>query len=139
MGWKVVENPSATSKASVPADGVLVSNRAAMKGSRYIVLKFGAEVARRCGFTHEKQACAVMVGTGPEAGKVAVATDTSAGKFIAKKVKGGIYQVTISARAAEGLFKLDFPAFARTVAIIPAGVGNPVTFTFGVDDAMLAG
>lgn len=139
MGWKKIENPSPAAARALPPDGVAVGTRKAPGGSRYITIKVGADLARRAAFTQAKQRCSILVGTGPEAGQLCIASDASGGAFLVKRDKKGAYMATISALGAAGLFTLDFEAFTAVAAIIPAGVGSPVSFTFPVPDKMLAG
>lgn len=79
-----------------------------------------------------------MVGSGSEAGQLAVALDDALGKFTAKRRKDGRYEITVtSAAAVAGGFNLTFPPFERKARIVPMGTG-PSVITFAAGDEFLS-
>lgn len=135
MTWTKLDNPK-PGASSLAKDAVKVVARAAMKNSRFIIMKIGETAAQRGSFRAEKHKCHVMIGSGEDAGKLAIVLDDSAGKFEAKRKKDGRYELTIRASAAEGKFNLTFPPFERTA--VAFGVGNgPAAITFPAGDGFL--
>ena len=127
----------------VPVMGVAVAARrlGTRKGGeiRYIKLQIGAQLAKAISLVQPACNVRLLFGTGPDAGMVQVSVDNAAGKFAAKRQKSGAYALTINAATADGLFALNFPAFAhdRIEAIRPDN-GKPPHFVFRASDQMLA-
>lgn len=131
MGWEKLSNPKPTA-SSIPATHVKVLARSAIKGDRrYIQIKLGHELCRKAGLHKDSHQCHLMLGTGDERAKLAIALDDAGGAFTAKKRANGRYDITISGAAADGRFQLQFPPFERDAAIVPMN-GSPPIITFGV-------
>jgi hypothetical protein len=146
MSWETIERvkPAYVPKVTVPADGVAVSVRRLGGGGskpeiRYIALKVGPKLASAARFTQLPQMVRLMFGAGADAGKIAVVIDQEAGKFAAKRQKNGSWQISLSARDAEGLFSLAFEPFeVKGIEAIRPENGKPPMFAFRASDAMLA-
>jgi len=104
----------------------------------YIAICIGKDLARAVKFAVPLQKVRLMFGTGEDAGKIAVAAD-EAGRFEARAQKNGSYTLSVNPASAEGLFRLDFPAFKeeRCEALRPEN-GQPPKFIFKASAEMLA-
>lgn len=79
-----------------------------------------------------------MVGSGSDAGKVALAVDATTGPFLAKRQKSGAYLIAVNRQSADGRFSLSFSAFSRKgLEVIRPANGQPVMTAIQVDAAML--
>lgn len=144
MSWEAIDNlrPAAAASAKVPPDGVRVGVRAVgVKGGRtvrWIGITVGAALAKGLSLVQPEIRVRLLMGGGEDHGKLRLAVDATAGNFLARRQKSGAYLIAINAASAEGLFSLDFPAFARArlEAIRPQN-GQPVFTVFAVDPAML--
>lgn len=138
-----VIKPKAAGAPTVPVDGVMVrACRVARRNggglTRYIRLAIGSKLARSISLTQPEHGVRLLFGTGTDAGKLQLSVDNEAGKFRAKRNKGGGYFLTINAATAEGMFALDFPAFTRTgVEALRPQNGQPPHFVFKAADEML--
>lgn len=138
MGFAKLENPTPSASKLGPLEVAVVA-RGGMKGSRYIVVKIGSEAARKAGFARDKHKCHLMVGDGDDRGKVAISIDDTQGKFAVKRTKAGFYQMTVTSRAATGIFSLEFPPFSRDASVISAGQTGPLVIIFEATADFLKG
>lgn len=147
MSWETIEALGPPKAAAVPPRGIRVTVRAGRPPTRsggfgartrFIMIAVGEELAKAVAFHLDVQPVRLMFGAGGDAGKIAVSADM-AGKFRAKRARAGFYNITINQRTADGLFSLDFPAFAedRCEAIRPEN-GQPPKFIFKASAEMLA-
>jgi hypothetical protein len=139
MAFTDLDN-TAPPKTDVPASGIVIGSRACGRGdkkTRYIAMLIGPMCAKAINFHLDQQQIAVRVGTGSDAGKLAVVVDAK-GKFQAKRQKAGHYLVTITAgAAAHGNFKVEFDRFVIEKArVVPATGGQPPMVVIPLPDAM---
>lgn len=133
MGWERLDNPKPNA-SSIGRNVVRVAARSAMKGSRFITVKIGAHAAALGSFSRPEHKCHIMMGKGEEKGQLAIALDDSGGQFTAKRKKCGRYEITVTARAADGRFNMEFPPFEREAKMVPMGSGpSIITVTAGAD------
>lgn len=144
MAFENIEciNPSAHVKA-IPEDGVRVAARALKKKggdgvTRYIRVTIGAALARQLSLTGDEHGLMVLFGRDNDAGKIKLSVDNTAGKFRAKRAKGGSYAFTINAATAEGLFALEFETFDRPhLEAVKPEAGGPRHTVFMASRGML--
>ncbi|RDV06406.1 hypothetical protein DXH95_02985 [Sphingorhabdus pulchriflava] len=106
--------------------------------AQYIRLQIGRDLARKISLSQAAHRVRLLFGTGSDAGKLQLSVDNEAGNFAVKRNKSGGYSLTINSQTADGLFSLQFPAFAveRCEAIRPEN-GKPPHFVFNASDEML--
>jgi len=138
MAWTRMNNPKPPAAGSLKPTHVRVVSSSAARQSRYIRVKIGADLARKASFALESHRCHLLLGGGEEAGQVAVAIDDKDGAFVAKRKADGRYEIAITARAAAGLFSLQFTQFDREGGIVPMN-GSPAFITFEAKPIMLNG
>ena len=144
MAFETIDCIGAASAAStkVPEDGVCVTARKlGQRGgghARYLRLVVGAALAKAISLQQEHHTLRLLLGTGPDAGKLQISVDNAGGTFVAKRDKQGRYVITINAATADGLFAMEFPDFARSglEAVRPQN-GQPPHFVFKASEEML--
>lgn len=140
MGWAKLINPKPPAPGSVKPTQVRVVAMKSGKSDRYhhIRVKVGADVARRGSFTKTEHRCHLLAGSGEDAGQLAIALDDLGGAFVAKRRVDGRYEIAVNARAAAGLFSLQFTQFDREGGVVPMN-GSPAFITFDAKPIMLNG
>ncbi len=142
MPFENIERVGPPPTSQTPAGGVLVSPKSMKiaktgKTSTFITIRIGAALARKAAFHLDAQPVAIQVGTGNDAGKIAIAVDMQ-GDFVARGKKDKAYQISINAGSAEGLFSLKFDKFARDdLELIDPVAGQPRFFVFRATDQFL--
>ena len=125
MAWAKIDNPKPNySVASVPPMSVKVKAREAPKrGNRYIQIAVGYALCDKARLLQKEHRVHILVGSGADAGKVAITLDDATGKFKAKRRADGRYEVVVSNLAAAGKFSTTFPPFMQpgSVQMIPGG------------------
>lgn len=146
MPFETIERVGpAPAAPAVPANGLQVSCRAMKSRSRtdaeptrWITIRIGADLARAAGYHQASQPVDLAIGTGNDAGKIAVLLNQR-GTFTAKGKPGKNYAITINAASAEGLFALEFESFTRApIEVIRPENGSAKFFTFMGTDQLFA-
>lgn len=123
MAWESIARVSRknhTASDSLPADGVRVSMRSTRSRSsktvhNYVVIRVGAALAGKLMFAKE-QPVRLMMGTGDDAGQLAVVIDPAA-KFLARQQpKAPEWWITIP--PVEAAERFSFPLETFTVSTI---------------------
>lgn len=141
MPFDEIEFVGAPRAATVPPAGVrVVSRRAGRPPSitRFIQITIGKSLAARLVMKMDEIRMAVAFGSGADAGKIRLSVDATAGGFTARKNKQGCYALTINAATADGLFSIDFDAFAVEVVDVTEQAHRPPFATFACSEGMLA-
>lgn len=137
MGFEAIENVAKPPASKVPADGVLVSSRAAARNGRYIAIAIGPELAKDLCLNRDEVGMRCAFGTGRDAGMIGLSVDASGGAFLARRQKSGKYLLTINQRSAAGMFALDFPAFTVRGVETVSRQGEPPMAVFAASKEML--
>ncbi len=138
MSWSRLNNPKPPAAGALKPTMIRVVSSQAARQSRYLRIKIGADLARRGSFTRGEHKCHLLAGSGDEAGQLAVVVDDSGGAFVARRKADGRYEIAVTARAAAGLFSVQFNQFDREGGVVPMN-GSPAFITFDAKPIMLNG
>lgn len=131
MAWAKLDNPKPSNNSLRPTLVRVKARRGTgpASKSRYGVIRIGSSLADRARFLKDSHHCHVMLGSAADAGKLAVSLDDTTGKFKAKRMADGSYQVTIKETSAAGKFSLTFPPFERAGSVqTPPGCPPIIVF-----------
>ena len=124
MGWWIVEKRTPRGLGKIPIDGVRITACGNGRERRYIGISLGTVLAQKMGWTGAEISARIMIGTGPDLGKMSISADAG-GMFTAKRSKFGDYRIIVNTTSAAGRFHLQFdPVCIDDVEVTGVNVQN---------------
>lgn len=137
MAFAKIDNPKASSASDLGPNHVRVVVAKAKGNLPYIRIRIGREVARLCSLTQPEHKVHAHIGSGSDAGKVAISLDDTGGVFKAKRQRAGDYTMTIGGNAAHAAgISTEFEPF-RTAGLARQIENGPRMCVFEAPPAFL--